>query len=228
MNHFIRNINRYFHFYKYEILAIALLQHLFIGIFIKDLDFYINYVWPLNMVILGIASSGVFIEKQEWKKNLKNILLILVIGFPVSLWFHIGTAALFMSWLNIVYFLFFLFILIEILKFLLQPSYINLDLIIAAICGYLLLIELATFAFQFYFYLYPDSFSGVHNVNPVDTYASFVYFASVTITSIGFGDIRPTIHFTKLLTSLFGIIGQLYSILLIGVLIGKFTSRKHE
>lgn len=179
------------------------------------------------MVILGIASSGVFIEKQEWKKNLKNLLLVLVIGFPVSLWFHFDTSAIFMIWLNVIYFLFFLFILIEILKFLLQPNYINLDLIVAAICGYLLLIELATFACQFFFYQNPNSFSGVHKVNPVDTYASFVYFASVTITSIGFGDISPTLHFTKLLTSLFGIIGQLYSILLIGVLIGKFTSRKH-
>jgi hypothetical protein len=133
MNQFFKNFNRYFHFYKYEILAIALLQHLFIGIFIQDLDFYIHYVWPINMVVVGIASSGVFIEKEKWKKDLKNILLILIIGFPISLWLHFDVSPLFMTWLNIIYFLFFLFILIEILKFLLLPSYINLDLIVASI-----------------------------------------------------------------------------------------------
>ncbi|MCE2963182.1 MAG: potassium channel family protein [Chitinophagales bacterium] len=227
MNHFYKNVNRYFHFYKYEILVLALLQHLFIGIFIQDLEFYIHYVWPLNMLILGIASSGVYIEKDQWKKNIKNIFLVIVIGFPISLWFHFDISSAFMIWLNIAYFLFFLFILIEVLKFLLTPNYINLDLIIASICGYLLIIELATFAFQYYFYRYPNCFIGVHNENPVDTYASFVYFSTVTITSIGFGDISPSIHFTKLLTSFFGILGQLYSVLLIGILISKFNTKNN-
>jgi len=106
------------------------------------------------------------------------------------------------------------------MKFLFQPNYINLDLIVASICGYLLLIELSTFAFQLFFYQYPNCFLGVHSVNPVDTYTS------VTITGIGFGDISPTMHYTKLLTSLFGIAGQLYSVLLIGILISKFSNRK--
>ena len=226
MLNFYKNFNRFFHFYKYEILALALLQHLFIGIFIHDLDLYINCIWPLNMIILGIACSGIFIEKEQWKKNLKNLFLILVIGFPVSLWFHIDVSPIFFTWVNIIYFLFFSFILYEILKFLLIPNYINLDLIIASICGYLLIIELATFAFEFCFYQYPNSFTGVHNFNPVDTYASFVYFSSVTITSIGFGDISPSAHFTKLLTSFFGVVGQLYSVLLIGVLISKFSNKR--
>jgi len=226
MNHLYRNIHRYFHFYKYEILAIALLQHLFIGIFIHDLDFYIHYVWPLNMIIVGIASTGVFIEKEFWGKMVKNILLLLTIGLPVSLWFLFDVSISFLTCVNVVYFIFFFFIFYEILEFLFSPSYINLDLIMASICGYLLLIELATYAFQFYFYQYPHSFIGVHSLNPVDTYASFVYFSSVTITGIGFGDIRPSMHYTKLLTSFFGILGQLYSVLLVGILISKFSNRK--
>lgn len=226
MHTILKQFNQFCHSYKYELMAMALLQHLFIGIFIHDLNFYIHYIWPLNMVILGIASSGVFIEKKQWEKNLKNLFLVLVIALPINFWINFNITPMFMTWLNIIYLLFFSFILYEILKFLFLPNYINIDLIIAAICGYLLIIELAAFAFQCYFYLYPDSFTGVHNVNPVDTFSSFVYFSSVTITSIGFGDIRPNTHFTKLLTSLFGIIGQFYSVLLIGVLISKFSNKK--
>jgi len=226
MKHLYSNLHRYFHFYKYEVLGIALLQHLFIGIFIHDLNLYIRYIWPLNMLIVGLASIGIFIEKEWWKRLIKNVLLLILISMPISLWFHIEITTCFLIWINIIYFCFFSIIFFEIMKFLFQPNYINLDLIVASICGYLLLIELSTFAFQLFFYQYPNCFLGVHSVNPVDTYTSFIYFSSVTITGIGFGDISPTMHYTKLLTSLFGIAGQLYSVLLIGILISKFSNRK--
>jgi hypothetical protein len=226
MKHLISNSHRYFHFYKYEILGLGLLQHLFIGIFFHDLDHYIHYIWPLNMIIVGVASIGVFIEKEWWKKLIKNTLLVTLIGMSISLWFHYEVSNSFLIRINIIYFFFFSIIFYEVLKFLFKPSYINLDLILASICGYLLLIEIAAFAFQFFFYQFPNCFLGVHGVNPVDTYASFIYFSSVTITGIGFGDISPSMHYTKLLTSLFGIAGQLYSVLLIGILISKFSNRK--
>lgn len=221
----LNNINRYFHFYKYDILLIALIQHLFIGIFITDLDNYIHYIWPLNMIIIGIAFLGVFLEKENWKKWIRNILLILIIGFPLSLWAGLEPNRYFMLAMNLLYFPFFLFIFIEVLKFLILPLHINLDLIIAALCGYLLLIEILAFIYQFFYYQNPSSFEGVHCTNPADTYSSFVYFSSVTITSIGFGDIRPVLHNTKLLTAIFGILGQFYSVVLVGILIRKFNNR---
>jgi len=48
---------------KYEILLFALIQHLYIGIFLTDLPFYTKVIWPINMLILGITSVGVFIDK---------------------------------------------------------------------------------------------------------------------------------------------------------------------
>jgi uncharacterized membrane protein len=52
---------------KYEILLFALIQHLYIGIFLTDLPFYTKVIWPINMLILGITSVGVFIDKGYWK-----------------------------------------------------------------------------------------------------------------------------------------------------------------
>lgn len=65
-------ILNYIHKRKYELLLFALMQHLFIGIFLSDLPFYTKVIWPINMVILGIASVGVFIEKGHWKKLIQN------------------------------------------------------------------------------------------------------------------------------------------------------------
>jgi hypothetical protein len=209
---------------KYELLLVALIQHLFVGIILNDLETYIKVIWPINMLILGFASVGVYIGKSKWKKIIKNILLILVFTLPTSLSF-IKTSHSYMLIISAVYVLFFCFIFIEIIKFLIKPSYINVDIISASACGYLLMIEISVFLMQIFFYNDPTSFKGVDATNSSTIYMDLVYFCSITFTSIGFGDITPNNHHTKLITSIFGVLGQFYSVVLVGILISKFSSK---
>lgn len=210
--------------YKYELFLFALIQHLFIGIFLKDMPFYTTVIWPINMLVIGLASVGLFLEKNKIKVILKNILFVFVFLLPIGHPFF-GHIPHYFLFLNGVYVLFFGFIFYELLKFLLRPSYVNADIISAAACGYFLLIEIATFLLQFFQYLNPHSFKGIDESNPATIFMDLVYFCSITITSIGFGDITPTTHHTKLIASLFGIGGQLYTVVLVGILISKFTDR---
>ena len=219
----MQNILSYIHKRKYELLLLALIQHLFIGIFLSDLPFYTKVIWPINMLILGTASVGVFIEKGKWKNLIQKILFILVVALPIGLTFFSNNISYFL-FLNIAYVVFFLFIFWEVLKYLIKPSYINTDIISASACGYFLLIEISTFLLQFFIYQNPQSFKGIDLSIPALTYIDLVYFSSITLTSIGFGDITPNTHNTKLITSLFGIAGQFYSVVLVGILISKFTS----
>ena len=69
----------FLHVNKYEVLLVALIQHLYIGIFLQDSDFYTEIVWPINILIVGVASIGVFIRKGRWKKIIQNILFLLVL-----------------------------------------------------------------------------------------------------------------------------------------------------
>lgn len=201
----------------------ALLQHLFIGIFLRDMPFYTRVIWPINMLILGIASLGVFLGKSRWKMVVRNFLFLLVLGFPLSLPFarHIPD---FMLALNIAYVLFFIFIFWEVLLFLIRPGYINADVISASACGYLLMLEISVFLMQYFLYAYPNSFNGVDTESPETVFTDMVYFCSITLTSIGFGDITPIAHFTRLATALVGIAGQFYTVVLVGIIISKFTS----
>ena len=210
---------------KYEILLVALVQHLFVGIVLSDMDFYVKVIWPINMIIVGIASVGVFMEKGRFKKVIKNSLFLLVLALPLSLSI-IKISPQIMSIISAVYVLFFLFIFLEVIRFLIKPSYINSDVISASACGYLLLIEVNVFLMQIFFYYNSHSFKGIDTSSTSAVYMDLVYFCSITITSIGFGDITPNSHVTKLITSLFGIIGQFYSVVLVGILISKFSSSK--
>ena len=212
---------------KYEMLFAALIQHLFVGIIVRDIPFYIEVLWPVNMVILGLASVGVFIEKGRIKNIFKNILTVLVIALPVMLPFFKGVTA-FMFFLNISYVVFFFFIFYEIFRFLVKPSYINADIISASACGLFLLLEAFVFMLQIFVYADPSSFKGINFTSPAHTFIDLVYFCSITLTTIGYGDITPNSYQTKLITSLIGIIGQFYSVVLVGILISKFSSKTNN
>ncbi len=217
-------IRQFLHKQKYEILLIALLQHLFVGIFLRNLPFYITVVWPINMLVLGVASVGVFIEKGTLKNRIKNVLVVLVIVIPLEIPF-IGMSTTYFLFLNVIYVLFFGFIFLEVIKFLIKPSYINVDIISACACGYLLLIEISTFLFQSFFYIDSNCFKGLDISSPAAIYIDLVYFSTIILTSIGLGDILPNIYYTKLVTAFFGIVGQFYSVVLVGIIISKFTSK---
>ena len=208
---------------KYELLLLALIQHLFIVVFLSDLPFYTKVIWPINMLIIGTASMGVFIEKGHWKKLIQKILFLLVLALPFGLTFFSNNIHYFL-FLNLAYVIFFIFIFWEVLTFLVKPSYINTDIISASAFGYFLLIEISTFLLQFFVYDNSQSFKGIDLTSPALTFMDLVYFSSITLTSIGFGDITPNTHYTKLISAFFGIAGQFYSVVLVGILISKFTS----
>lgn len=218
---------KFLHKYKYEVLLIALIQQLYIGIFLSDMAFYTKMIWPINMLILGVASVGVFIEKGKWKNVVRNIFFMLIVVLPLCLPFF-GNNAFFMRLLLSTMTLFYIFVLYEVMQYLIKPSYINRDIITASACGYFLLVEICVFLMQIFFYADPTSFKGIETVfsveNSAKTFMDLVYFSTITITSIGYGDITPNAHTTKLLASLFGVIGQFYLVVLVGILISKFTS----
>jgi hypothetical protein len=215
----------FFYFNKYEILLVGLIQHLFFGVlFSPDLPEAHQYVWIFNIVILGLSTVGIFIQQGKRKNQIRNVLSFLVVLITLGIPYN-SENLFFLITVTLLYTLFFLFLLWEILKFLLRPSYINKDVISAAACGYFLLIEISVFIMQTHFYQNPNSYIGINTTSRYASFVDFVYFSSITFSSIGFGDITPNSQQTKLFTSLLGIIGQFYSVVLVGILISKFSAR---
>jgi len=209
---------------KYELLLLALIQHLFVGIFLTDLDFYTRVIWPVNMLLLGLGSIFIFTGKMGWRHWFRSIHFIIVLLLPIGIPFFKDVPWYF-TFLNINYVIFFVFLFVELLRFLLKPGYINSDIISASVCGYFLLIEISTFLLQTFEYHDPHSFKGIDTSSSASIFIDLVYFCSITFTSIGFGDITPNMHITKLITAFIGIGGQFYTVVLVGILISKFSSK---
>ncbi len=178
------------------------------------------------MIMTGIASMGIFIKKERWKKILKNGLLLIVILLPIGM-HSFGSFPPYFQILNIVYIFFFLFIFLEVLRFLIKPGYINTDLISAAACGYFLVLEVSVFLLQYCFIADKSSFEGLNGSDQASVFMDLVYFCSITMASVGYGDIAPSTAQTKLIVSILGIAGQFYTVVLFGIIVSKLTG-KHE
>ncbi|MDX3914761.1 MAG: potassium channel family protein [Pseudosphingobacterium sp.] len=207
---------------KYELLLFALMQHLYMGALVSDIRFYIEVLWPINMLILSLASIVVFMKRGRAKTMFRNVMAIVVITFPILLPLF-QKCPIYMFMLNLCYVIFFVFIFLEVFRFLVKPSYINTDIISAAACGVFLIIEIFVFVFQLFAYHNHTAFKGLGYTSPAYIFTDLVYYCSITFTTIGYGDITPNIHNTKLIASLIGVIGQFYSVVLLGILISKFT-----
>lgn len=56
--------------------------------------------------------------------------------------------------------------------------------------------------------------------------SKFYYYSYVTLSTVGYGDITPTVPIAQLLSVVLGVTGQLYIATIIAVLIGKYLSAK--
>jgi voltage-gated potassium channel len=58
--------------------------------------------------------------------------------------------------------------------------------------------------------------------------ASFQYFSTTTLTTVGFGDIVPVTPAARLVTGLEAITGQLYLAVVIVTLVGRVAGARRE
>jgi hypothetical protein len=210
----------------YEILLVSFLLHLYGSVFFRDVNFYGIYIQILNLLLVYLAAINTFFHRRNNISILFRYIILVTLCCNFALLFFNDFSAL--KYVREVLYLIFLLITIyKTASFLIMPHRIDKALISASIVGYLLLIEIATQLFIIFFLIEGKSvLSNINLNNATNTYIDIVYYCTVTATSIGFGDILPLNHSAKMTTSLLGLAGQFYLVIIMSVMISKFTSKK--
>jgi hypothetical protein len=203
---------------------VALLLLIFDKIFFPNNAVYLKYVWPLNMMLISIASFGIFIEHNKKVKTVRNILSSISILMPFGFMLFVSNP-LFIEVLITFFIIYYAFIFAEVMYQITQTKEVQLNVIIGTFCGYMLLSMVALFTYLFIEMNFPHSFHGI-SYNRIDlVYNEMSYFSFITLTSIGFGDIYPITDMSRLVTAFFGMAGQFYMVAVVGIIISKFTSK---
>jgi len=118
---------------------------------------------------------------------------------------------------------------IVILKTVFQLRDVTADAVAGALCGYLLVGVLFGHAFCLVEELVPGSFAGPElETGRADSgrmHALLTYFSFVTLTTVGYGDITPSVGLGRGLAMVEAVVGQFYLAVLVAVLIGKMVAR---
>jgi len=99
---------------------------------------------------------------------------------------------------------------------------INLEVVIEAISGYLLIGIIATILNSIILIFNPDAISNIQDIG--DT----IYFSFITLTTIGYGEIIPISPMARNISLITGITGQLYLTIIIAVIVGKVSSSSNK
>jgi hypothetical protein len=103
--------------------------------------------------------------------------------------------------------------IVILLKSMFKAHKVTPDMIIGAICVYLLIGIQWTVFFELINCIDPDAIISDGDI-------SFFYFSFTTLTTLGYGDIIPNSNFAKILTNAEAITGQVYLAVLVARLVG--------
>lgn len=125
---------------------------------------------------------------------------------------------------------FLLWVLIVVLREVFRPTTTERDAVIGALCGFVVILTVFTRAHCLLEALFPGSYHAdgppLSARSDVMLVAVFQYFSTVTMTTVGFGDIVPVTPAARLVTGLEAIVGQLYLAIVIAILVGRVAARR--
>lgn len=217
-------IKNWLHTYRFESLLVALLMVIFNKIFFFDTVFYTKYVWPANMVLLGVVSMGIFKERNDKVKIIKNILFFAIIFVPFAAKTIFSNQKIaFLALLS--YIGFYGIVFWEVMRQIIKRDEITESVIFGSLSGFLLLIIIATFSFLMIDFIDANSFNNIYGNSIPEKYMQIKYFNTITLTTIGYGDITPKSDNCRLLAAFWGVVSQFYMVAVVGIIISKFTSK---
>jgi voltage-gated potassium channel len=88
------------------------------------------------------------------------------------------------------------------------------------------MIFLAAFSFLLIDFIDINSFRGMDGASVPQKYQQIIYFSTITLTTIGYGDITPATDSARLLAGFWGVMSQFYMVAVVGIIIAKFTSKQ--
>lgn len=179
-----------------------------------------------RVILILIVISGLF--AAEFQAKLLRFLLglgAIVIGITVISMFQIHSVNLTII-LFFLHTLFFIIVTVALVSHVAQAKKVEASTVICAINSYLLIGLSASLLLVILDLFAPNSFSNI--LAEQDTFSTFIYFAFVTLTTLGYGDISPLTPLARSLSTFTALFGQLYLVIIMALIVGKFLNTKRS
>jgi hypothetical protein len=119
--------------------------------------------------------------------------------------------------------LFIVGIVVTLVAQIMKRKNVTIFTLVEALNGYLLLGIMFTSLAAFVHLHRPGSFAG-----DIVSELGLTYYAFITLTTTGYGDIVPLSPIAKSLSLLIAISGQVYVAVIVAILVGKYSNKEHN
>lgn len=197
------------------IIILTIMQFVFIPLF----GSYSSFMVILNIFWMLFLMAGIFSLATSNKQAL--LISIIPVLFIVFSWLNVFIKTPFVLAVELILSIctFSLLIILVLVK-VFEPGPITAHRIIGSIVIYMLMAQLWTVVYVFFYEHISGSFQlSLPPFESNSTQANFLYFSYVTISTTGFGEILPLHPFARALVNLEAIFGVLYPVVLIGRLV---------
>ncbi|MEK6155066.1 potassium channel family protein [Flavobacteriaceae bacterium 3-367] len=211
--------NLYLHRFEFFLITQAFI--LFGSLFVPY-DFHENILLPI-LFLLNTCAGILLISK---KKKLMWFLILLILASLVvfgSSMITRTTEGNLLARMSI-YFVFYIIVTWNIVQQVWGAQYVNKNVIMGLMSGYIALGFLAFFLFLSIELVAPGSFEGVlMSQHDFDLRAdSIMYYAYITLLTIGYGEIIPVTSIAQKAAILVGLLGQFYMVIITAVVVEKY------
>ncbi|MFD2568529.1 ion channel [Pseudotenacibaculum haliotis] len=212
--------------YRFLIFFTSQLSILF-GSLIFPPSFFEEVLVPI-LFLINIASGILMISKTKvlfWLYSSLFIISLVVYGLDIvqrnDVESNFGIRL-------VVYFIFYASVSISIIRQVWRAKRVNRNVIVGLMSGYISLGFIAFFMFSSIELYQPGSFAGITEqgfdlANKLD---SLLYYAYITMLTIGYGDIVPIAPIAQKAAILVGLMGQFYTVIITAVVVEKYI--KHS
>ncbi|CAH1526508.1 MULTISPECIES: potassium channel family protein [Vibrio] len=174
-----------------------------------------EFVLALLVVTLGVSIAGIN-KKNKTNRTWYGVLLIVaVISYGMSFLEHLDLSILTLSALLV-----FLFSHIySALKQVVLTKSVTTNHIIGSICIYLLLGLAWAVIYLLVLEFFPSSFTGLEAKPWLSNLFNTLYFSFITLTTVGYGDISPTVPVAQFFVFFEAIVGSFYLAIMVASLV---------
>lgn len=194
-----------------------------VGIFVLDLAFSLVLIMGVFAVsdrkhlAVGALALVLIAQALTWTSHAISNHVLILTGSAVNCIYLLYTVSL-------------------LLKHVIHSKTPTTNTIFAALCIYLLLGFIWAFLYSFIQDLDPHSFwfnqqlftDAPHGTHLYSELYYFIYFSFTTLTTLGFGDIMPSSHWSRMVVSMEAVLGQLYLVVMVTYLIGLHITERHN
>ncbi len=212
--------------YRFLIFFISQLSILF-GALIFPTYFFEEVLVPA-LFLINIASGILMISKTKvlfWLYSSLFAISLVVYGLDIvqrnDMESNFGIRLL-------VYFIFYGSVSVSIIRQVWKAKRVNRNVIVGLMSGYVSLGFIAFFMFSSIELYQPGSFAGIteQGFALADKLDALLYYAYITMLTIGYGDIVPIAPIAQKAAILVGLMGQFYTVIITAVVVEKYI--KHS